>query len=141
MLESGNQGKSMQLKEMVQQVASELGIETPKLDSQKAYVVVINPTLTITLRDLAPGFSLFSLVANCPVRKREELFIYLMKANFLGQGTGGARIGLDADEKVLTLSVGFPYEMNYQHFKESVEDFVNYVVYWRNEIAKFEQEK
>ena len=63
-----------------------------------------------------------------------------MKANFLGQGTGGARIGVDPDDKFLTLSHGFPYEMNYQLFKESIEDFVNYVVYWREEIAKFEQE-
>jgi hypothetical protein len=40
----------------------------------------------------------------------------------------------------LTLSHGFPYEMNYQAFKESVEDFVNYVVYWREEVSKFERE-
>jgi len=40
----------------------------------------------------------------------------------------------------LTLSHGFPYEMNYQGFKESIEDFVNYVVYWREEVAKFERE-
>ncbi len=131
----------MQLKEMIQRLASELGVDSPKADSQKAYVVAINPKLAVNVRDLAPGFALYSLVAPCPVRKREEFFIYLMRANFLGQGTGSARIGLDADEKVLTLSVGFPYEMNYQHFKESVEDFVNYVVYWRNEIARVEQEK
>jgi len=65
----------------------------------------------------------------------------LMHANFLGQGTGGARIGIDAEEKVLTLSVGFPYEMNYPPFKECVEDFVNYVVYWRDDVAKFERER
>jgi len=134
-------GGLMELKEMIQRLASEMEIETPKVDSQKAYVVAINPTLAVTICDLAPGYSLYSLVVKCPIRKREELFIYLMRANFLGQGTGGARIGLDAEEKVLTLSVGFPYELNYQLFKESVEDFVNYVVYWRNEIAKFEQEK
>jgi len=131
----------MQLKEMVQQLTSELRIEMPKIDPQKAYVAVIHSTLQVAIRDLAPGFSLFSVVTECPNKKREDLFIYLMRANFLGQGTGGARIGLDADEKVLTLSVGFPYEMNYQHFKESVEDFVNYIAYWRNEIARFEQEK
>ena len=130
----------MKLKEMVEALAAELGIETPQLDQQKAYAVAINEKLSVTIRDLAPGFSFHSFAAPCLFKKREELFIYLMRANFLGQGTGGARIGLDGDEKVLTLSIGFPYEMNYQLFKESVEDFVNYVVYWRAEIAKFEQE-
>jgi hypothetical protein len=131
----------MKLIEMVEQLSSELGMEMPKWDQRTTCVLAINAALAVTIRELTPGFSLNSLITDCPARKREDLFIYLMMANFLGQGTGGARIGLNADEKVLTLSVGFPYEMNYQHFKESVEDFVNYVVYWRNEIAKFEQEK
>ena len=126
---------------MVEQIATELGIPGTKQDQQTGFILTINSTLAVSIRDLAPGFSLYSSIADCPARKREDLFIYLMRANFLGQGTGGARIGLDADEKVLTLSIGFPYEMNYQHFKESVEDFVNYVVFWRNEIARFEQEK
>jgi hypothetical protein len=134
-------GETMKLKEMVERLTSELGIQMPEPDQQKSYVLAINSTLALSVFDLAPGFSFRSVASACPVKKREELFIFLMRANFLGQGTGGARIGLDADEKVLTLSQGFPYEMNYQHFKESVEDFVNYVVYWRNEIAKFDQEK
>lgn len=79
-------------------------------------------------------------VANCPTLKREDLFIYLMRANLLGQGTGGSRIGLDANEKVLTLSLGLPYEMNYKIFKERFEDFVNFILYWREEIAKFENQ-
>jgi len=130
----------MKLMDMVKQLASELSIAPPKEDRMPC-VLGINASLAVTVRDLNPGFSLVSPITDCPNRKREDLFIYLMRANFLGQGTGGARIGLDADEKVLTLSIGFPYEMNYQHFKESVEDFVNYIVYWRDEIAKFEQEK
>ena len=60
-----------------------------------------------------------------------------MRANFLGQGTGGARIGLDPNEKFLTLSCGFPYEMKYQDFKEKIEDFANYLLCWRAEIEKF----
>jgi hypothetical protein len=131
----------MLFKEMVEQLTSELGVETPKWNQQKVCTVSINPALSVSFRELVPGFSLYSLVCPCPTLKREELFLLLMRANFLGQGTGGARIGLDENEKVLTLSIGFTYEMNYQLFKESVEDFVNYVIYWRDEIAKFEREK
>ena len=131
----------MKLQEMVERLASELGIAMPEPNQQKTYVLAINSTLTLSVLDLAPGFSFHSVAIPCPAKKREELFIYLMRANFLGQGTGGARIGLDADEKVLTLSQGFPYEMNYQTFKETIEDFANYVIYWRDVVEKFENQE
>lgn len=94
----------------------------------------------IAVKDLNPGLSLHARICPCPEKKREALFIYLMRANLLGQGTGGARIGLDPEEKFLTLSLGLPYEMNYQSFKETVEDFANYLLHWRGEVAKFEKE-
>jgi hypothetical protein len=129
-------GEEPLLREFIEKLCAELEIEMPKIDAQKTYPLQINPQLVVSLRDLEPGFAMQAKIEECPAKKREELFIYLMRANFLGQGTGGGRIGLDADEKFLTLSFGFSYEMNYQAFKESVEDFVNYVVYWREEIMK-----
>jgi hypothetical protein len=85
--------------------------------------------------------ALHAKITLCPNTKKEDLFIYLMRANLLGQGAGGARIGLDPDEKFLTLSSGLPYEMNYQTFKETIEDFANYLIYWRDEVAKFENQQ
>ena len=79
-------------------------------------------------------------ITQCPEKKREELFIYLMRANLLGRGTGGARIALDSDEKTLTLLLGLPYEMNYQLFRETFEDFVNHLIFWRNEVKNFKHE-
>ncbi|MBU6446012.1 MAG: CesT family type III secretion system chaperone, partial [Verrucomicrobia bacterium] len=76
-----------------------------------------------------------------PKKKKEELFMYLMRANLLGQGTASSRIGMDPNEKFLTLSLGVPYEMNYQSFREAIEDFVNYLFYWRAKVAKFENEE
>ena len=78
-------------------------------------------------------------ISPCPYEEREDLFIYLMRANLLGQGTGGSRIGLDEEEKNLTLSLGLPYDMNYHAFKEAFEDFVNHLIYWRDTVAKFEK--
>lgn len=62
-----------------------------------------------------------------------------MHANFLGQGTGGASIGIDQDEKSLTLSLAIPYEVKYETFKEHLEDFLNYVGYWRDQIEAFKK--
>ena len=129
----------MSLKQHLEKLCGEIGIECPKIESEKGALLTINPEFSLTVHALSPGFSLQSKIAPPPKTKREDLFIYLMRANFLGQGTGGARIGMDADENFLTLSLGFSYDMDYQTFKESVEDFVNYVAYWREETTKFEE--
>lgn len=129
------------LRENLEKLCKELSIEpVPKINEEKVYPFRIGDEL-IQLRDLDPGVAMQAQICPCPQKKKEELFIYLMRANLLGQGTGGARIGIDPDEKFLTLSLGLPYEMNYQIFKETVEDFVNYVIYWRNEVTKLEREE
>ena len=83
----------------------------------------------------------YSNITACPTEKRELIFTHLMKANLLGDGTGGATIGLDNDEKFLTLSYVMPYESNYENFKEQLEDFVNYLLFWEEEIKKLSLEK
>jgi hypothetical protein len=130
------------LKSFMEKLSNELrlSLEWPSPE-KKEFSLKINENIVASLRDLNPGVAMSAKIGRCPSKKKEELFIYLSRANLLGQGTGGCRIGLDVDEKTLTLSRGLPYEMNYQAFKESFEDFVNYLVYWREEVAKFEKEQ
>ncbi len=127
------------LRDYLEQLCKELAIESiPKLNAQKIYPFRLGNEW-LSLKDLNPGVAMQAQICLCPEEKKEDLFIFLMRANLLGQGTGGARIGLDAEEKFLTLSLGLPYEMNYQIFKETIEDFVNYLIYWRDEVTKFEK--
>jgi hypothetical protein len=95
----------------------------------------LNDRLAIHIKFLEPGLYLHAVITSCPKEKQEPLFMKLMKANFLGQGTLGAAIGLSADEKNLTLSLVFPYELNYRTFRGTVEDFTNIVDYWRIELT------
>ena len=100
----------------------------------------IEPNLSLSMRELNPGLVLTSQLGVCPKQKREALFSFLMHANFLGQGTGKAAIGLDNDEKFLTLTSPIPYEINYRDFKEKLEEFVNFTVYWKEELERFKRE-
>ena len=126
------------LRDHLEKFCKELSIQMPKLDKQAMYTFRVGEE-SIAIRDLDPGAALHAHICETPDKKKEDLFIYLMRANLLGQGTGGTRIGLDPNEKFLTLSLGLPYELNYQTFRETIEDFVNYLIYWRDEIAKFEK--
>ena len=128
------------LQDFLERLCGELAIApVPKLNEKKSYSFRISEGLETHLRDLDPGVAMTAKILPCPETRREDLFIFIMRANLLGQGTGGARIGLDNNEKFLTLSLGLPYEMNYQTFRETLEDFINYLIYWREEVAKFEK--
>lgn len=129
------------LREFIKQLCKELAIGIPKLSEKKIYPFRLTSDVEVALKDLEPGVAMQAQICPCPKLKREEIFIYLMRANLLGQGTGGSRIGIDQDEKFLTLSLGLPYEMNYKIFKEALEDFVNYLIYWRDVVTKFEREE
>ena len=108
----------------------------PQKNEQGVYVLPLNPKLSVTITPLDPGALLTAPIAPFPQEKREQFAIHMMKANLLGQGTGGAVIGLEADEKFLTLSLAIPYDMNFKIFKEALEDFANYVDFWRDEVKR-----
>lgn len=129
------------LEKYLNKLCEELSISPiPQKDKERVFSFQFNDSILTKLTDLEPGIAISSDVCKCPTKNREDLFIWLMRANLLGQGAGGCRLGLDLDEKVLTLSLGLPYEMNYSLFKERFEDFVNYVIYWRSRIEKLETE-
>ncbi len=82
-------------------------------------------------------FYLSSHICALPETRREELFIYLMKANLFGEGTAGCVLGLTQDEKFLTISLQTNSEINFKTFKEKFEDFLNYQLYWNEEVIQF----
>lgn len=128
------------LRDFLQRLCGELAISAPKLSDKKTYFFRLTKDVEVALKNLDPGVAMQAQIGPFPNGNLEKFFIYLMRANLLGQGTGGSRIGIDQNEKFLTLSLGLPYEMNYNIFKETLEDFVNYLIYWRGVVTKFEKE-
>lgn len=129
-------GEAKMLEQFLQQLSAELGRELNLKKEGKTVVFSLNPELAVTLTETEEGVSIWARIAPLPAEKREEFTMHLMAANFLGQGTGGAVLGLESDEKFLTLSLAFPYDINYKIFKDALEDFANYVDYWRAETKR-----
>ena len=127
------------LEKHVRQLCEELELGASQSDERGEFQLELAPALSVRVKELDPGMLLHSKLAACPTENKEELFTLLMRANFLGQGTKGAVIALEPGEKFLTLSLVIPYEMNFKAFKESVEDFVNILDYWREELARFQK--
>jgi hypothetical protein len=112
-------------------------IECIKEKEKETYTIKISDTELITVTNLEVGVHFFSIIAPLISGTKEDFFIHLMKANYLGIGTGGSIIGLDPDEKYLTLSYPIHYEVNYRIFYDKLEDFVNYLSFWRYEIQNY----
>ncbi len=104
---------------------------------KNTYEIAINQQTHVSITKLEIGYFLTSGIGQSPDKRLEEFYIYMMRANFLGQGTGRAVIGMEAGEKNLTLSLYIPYEVSYLEFKDKLESLVNYIEYWRKEIQKF----
>ncbi len=131
---------------MLQNLMNELHTElellpVPQVNEHQEVTFRLRDDVEVEIRDLKPGVSFFSRVGLCPGPRREELFVKLSKANYLGQLTGQNRLGMSGDEKFLTLSFGIPYEMSYRGFRETLEDFIQFLLYWREEMEHFEQQQ
>lgn len=97
--------------------------------------------IKLCFKQLDLGFFLSATILPLSSENQEKILTLTMKGNFMGQGTGGAVIGLTEDESFLTLGVSFPYEVSYKVFKESTEEFVNFLDFWKKTVAETAQEK
>ena len=128
------------LESILSDLDKQLGISAVKgKDEQEGlFLLKITSNLEVIVKDLKPGvYFQSSLGANIEAGTREDFYIYLMKANFLWQGTGGSVIGLHPSEKYLTLSLPIVYEVNFRMFREKLEEFLNYLDFWQKEISKY----
>lgn len=125
------------LEKFLQQLLLDLEQEpTLVKDRLNFYSLTLPQVDPIQIKKLDPGFYLQGQIGQVPEKGREEFYGYLLRANYLGQGTRGALIGMTLDEKFLTLSSTLSYDMNYKHFKESIEDFINTIYYWQEELKR-----
>jgi hypothetical protein len=122
------------------QLAADLGLPSPPPPNEQGdFLIELSESLKVFVRPLEPGLFLLGHIAPIPTNKKEEILCYVASGNFLHQGTGNYIIGIDDEEKFLTLSHTIPYEINYKIFKELIEDFVNFLSYWIKEIQKLQE--
>jgi len=87
------------------------------------------------ISDAPPGIELSANLG--PFKETENpenLYIKLLRGNFLGQATSRAVLGLDEEGKSVLLRSSYPIIRSYREFRDAVEDFVNAVSFWKAEI-------
>lgn len=128
----------MTLEKLLVKLKEDLELDSiPQKNPLGQFSLSFIPSQTILLTESEKEIFLQAQVGEFPPTKQEEFALFVMKGNFLGQGTGGSVLGLQEDEKTLTLSYVLPYELDYSHFKASLEEFSNYLGYWQEMLTSF----
>jgi hypothetical protein len=125
------------LSKLLELLSQEFEVEvSPILDKQGGVTITVG-LLPILCREISSTICFYGELGPLPQKNREECLEMVMNANFLGQKTGGATIGLIENEKVLTISSVFSSDVDYPIFKEQLEIFINHFEYWQKEISKY----
>ena len=113
----------------------ELGTpQIPEKQSDESYFIEITSNAKLCVRELFPGFVFFANVGVVPSVETEERYIEWMEANFLGNGTGRSKLGLDETGKHVILTMHVPDDVNYRDFKSDIEEFANFADYWSEKL-------
>ena len=126
------------IEDFVQQILIELNLEIDPYDPEEdCYKIPLDDEMLIEIhRFEQEGFSLKSSLCSLPQGSSEETLMDIMAGNLFGQGTGDALLSLDPTGKTLTLSLQVPYEIEYDEFKERLEDFANTMDFWAGEVLR-----
>lgn len=126
------------LDSFMQQLVKEMEIEESLAsDVPGVYNLPIDEEITILISEIPRGFEFTCTVCECPKKNLEEFFTSALFANLFAQGTEGCTLGLDAEGEFVTLSRTIDYEINFQEFRDMVEDFMNTVLQWKEETASY----
>jgi hypothetical protein len=104
--------------------------QIPTFEKERTTQIVVG-TYPIQILKLESSAHFSAAIAPLPTKDPEDLLLKVM--------TAGGVLGLKEDESSLTLSLSLPYEMNYKAFKDAIEEFVNYIEYWKTEVAQYKE--
>lgn len=125
------------LENFMKDIAKELELENPLTSEVPGvYVFPLDEEIKIYISTILQGIYLESTFPYSSSHQ-EELFARFLLANLFGGETNGAVLGLTEDGKSVKLSQLIAGSVNYKSFKEALEDFVNIVDFWHEEVLTY----
>lgn len=134
--------KIKMLDELIRNLLKDIGLEKEPVQlGPMSYQIDLAPDLSITIKANDPGYYLQIAIDQVTEYEAEILFLMLMEANLFGQGTGGGILAISPASNLLLYCRKILQDLNYQDFKEKIEEFVNYSEFWRGEIKNHIEKK
>lgn len=126
------------LKEL--QVEMELDTPFPK-KAPGTWAIPLEDNLVVTLIEMEPeGLDLRCPVGPYPSENEADIIDKMLIDNLFGQGTGDAVLGMDEEGKQIVLARTVLRRIDYQEFKDILEDFLNTAEIWHEELTNPKKE-
>lgn len=127
------------LEKLIAQLGQDLSMEDLITSTENNhYILPFENNLEVEAIELEKSYLLKGVIGACPQRHANAFLLKAMEANLFGLGTRGAVIGLNEEAKLLTLSLELDYNSSFKDFKETLEDFISVMDFWRKEALKDE---
>lgn len=114
----------------------ELLLENPfHKEREGNYRILFDPDIEVLLEEKDKSIFLKGIIGPLPVSEPDLWIVKFLEANLFGMGTRGAVIGLDSEEKNVSLAHQIPSQSTFETFKETLKDFVSTIAYWKEKIV------
>ncbi|HRW57995.1 MAG TPA: type III secretion system chaperone [Chlamydiales bacterium] len=119
-----------------QELAKELDVSCTEFNQDNQSVMIFSDDIEILFEKKEDQMHFFANILMIDESCEGIILEHVMKGNLLRRGTGKNILGLSDDGKYLTLRNLVSYEESYEDFKNSIEDFINYLLFWKKEIEE-----
>jgi hypothetical protein len=129
----------MQIENLIKEMEKDYELKNGFVQPEPGvWIIPVDQGIDIQIQRLTQGFLLKAKVGEVPKEKEEDLYHQMLMANLFGQGTRGAVLALEDEGGYLTLSRAIDYDINYKDFKDLVDDFINSVDFWHEEMLNYQ---
>ena len=123
------------LEKMIPQLLKDLELENAlPFKAPGPFQLPLGAGVAVTIKEIPNGLVLKAPLSVYPKEREEAVFMHTMNGNLFGLGTDNAVLGLSEDGKTFTLTRVIDYSVGYKQFREILEDFINAIDFWREEI-------
>ena len=126
------------LQQVLREFGASVGLEDLALDETAHCALAIDDKLVVNLEaDAACDRAVLYSWLGVPAGEAADVYSQLLQANYLGQGTGGATLGLQAETGGIVLSQPIELEhLDLPRFNAALEAFVNQTERWSERLAQ-----
>jgi hypothetical protein len=116
---------------------NQIPFEKKEFRGESYHVIEINETLKIEISAIEGGGAFFRTnLALILFSDKEKVYRQLLESNFLYQSTLGCVLGIDPEEKYITLGMYVYTKVNLSSLWDNLEHFCNAVEYWKHNLEK-----
>jgi hypothetical protein len=122
------------LEEFAAKLTKDLELKEPLTMVDGSCALLLDET-TVTISEAQAGFQLTASLGEPPSEQIELFMGKMLRGNLFAQATSGSILGLDETGAKIILRYYQPTKSTYRDFKDKLEDFLNMIDFWKQEIA------